>query len=220
MPKMNHKGQTSLPILILLAFAGVIAYLVITSSFSFNNGLLGVIYKKNPSQAFEGTKNASQGLSVPVTSVWQENWENTELFVNWDKLVFNCSSYSGSLILNCQNIEILSKISWSKNSPVILTGSYSKQNNNSTASIGFSEIGMSKPYFEIHADSGSDLQKFKLALTPINNEYYVYYYQGDNPKPVDKTRIFPSEKLRIFLSCTGECKFSPLIVSGLKNDPD
>lgn len=230
----NQSGQASLSFFLLVAAVGLIVYLLVTSSFSFKNSLLSNLYYKTPSQAFDDPNPASSSAGTIPTETWQENWESNNL-TNWYKISFDCSSLTpeNSLNIRCTKGFITSKPKFSKDSPIIIIGSFSAKNTDLPpgASIGLASKENQNPFFQLSAGSSvlpsknsfilKDYQEgqtvnFKLVLTKIKGKHLVYYYLNNSPEPAEKSEIDISENPSLFIKCTGDCTFGPITVSGVK----
>lgn len=221
--KLNKSGQINIPLLALLAIIGVIAFLLVTQSFNFKNPILGSLYNKTPSQAFENVEVHSEDKTP--TSLWSENWDSSPYLSRWTQKSFNCSvaPQESRLNLNCTSGTLESKTKLSNHSSVIVTGSFLAQEN-STASLGLSNAGnlaqistgpISGNDFQIPNYQPGTYQNFRLVSSLINNERFVFYYLGDASEPVKKGPISNAEDLKVSITCQGSCTFGPLSISGI-----
>lgn len=238
MPFKNNSGNTNIPLLILLAAAGLIIYTLFTRSFSFEDRLLNIFYYKQPSEAFENINIPPQIDKQIETVSWEETWSRQNFPGLWDKVSFDCISdaVNNTLTLNCQNGYLVTKNKWNKDSTIIINGSFSSKSRDTIpfkTGIGLFAPGSQTPFLSLLAQPSilssandfaienyreGEMQKFRIVYTKINNDQFVYYYLGDNPQPVKKTRILIDENPAVFLSCSGICSFEPVIVSGVTAD--
>ena len=222
----NNKGQVNIPLLALFAVIGIIAYLLITQSFNFKNPILGSLYNKTPSQAFDGVEIPPQDGTKTLTSNWSENWDVSPYLSKWNQINFNCSAapQEKNLNLNCTSGTLLSKTNLKKDSSIIVTGSL-QSGNNSSSSVGLQSSGKEVAKITTGSPSVYDFQipnyqpgtpqNFKLVYSNINNERFVFYYLRDSPEPFKTGPISVEEDLTVSLSCQGLCTFGPLTLSAV-----